>query len=136
MCTRGSDRAPACGPSTSPLDVRMPQLHSLFVALAGLSVGGIVGASIPSETERQRRRGAPRWNVFANSTWAGILLNQIIFLVIVGAASLIAGVGILRLGGAYPLDGFDRYLLSGTILVGAAVVKWLRYLFWRSRRVW
>jgi hypothetical protein len=61
------------------------------MALAGLSVGGIIGGTMQSEAERQRPRRAFSFNVFANSTWAGILLNQPTNLFVIGAATLVAG---------------------------------------------
>jgi hypothetical protein len=39
VCTRGSDWAPACGPSTSPLDSGMPWVRSAIAFLIAPAVG-------------------------------------------------------------------------------------------------
>jgi hypothetical protein len=46
VCTRGSDRAPACGPSTSPLDATTVRPAVSFVALLPLAILGIIAVAV------------------------------------------------------------------------------------------
>jgi len=53
VCTRGSDRAPACGPSTSPLDAMLRQLAALL--LASVASATFAGPWTPYSADEEKR---------------------------------------------------------------------------------
>jgi len=114
----------------------MLEMRELLVLAAGLASGAILGAGIPTETERRIRQGNPGWNPFFNGSLIGILLNAIFWMVISLVAFTVVGIGILTLGNAYPLRGWDGRLLGGAWLTGAGLAKWERYRYWLCRDPW
>lgn len=56
--------------------------------------------------------------------------NALLQLIIVGVLISAVSVGILSLDGAYPLSQHDKYALGFSFLLGAALAKWFRYLYW------
>ena len=114
----------------------MEDVRFIVVGLAGLCSGAVVGAAIPTETERRVRKGYSGWWPFSNGSLLGIFLNQLVWLAILGAAFTLVSISILRLGAAYPPTQYDPYLLVVTMLTGAALAKWGRYWFWKNRHGW
>jgi hypothetical protein len=114
----------------------MEEFRLYAIALAGIASGAILGASIPTNTERKVRQGSTGWRPFSNASIVGIVLNQVLGLAVLGTLMVVVGVGILQAGSAYPLGQSDRYLLAGCLFAGAAVAKWLRYRYWKSRDPW
>src|SRR5258708_2165777 len=108
----------------------------VIIAIAELCSGAILGASIPTETERKVRGGNAGWALFSNGSLVGIVFNQIIWLIFVGGGVTVIGVGVLRLGNAYPLLQEDRYFLACALVAGAVIAKWTRYRYWKSRSEW
>ena len=104
---------------------------SFVVIAAGLCSGAIVGAAISTETEQNVRRSKP-WTLFSNFHWVGIILNQVFWLLIIGAGLTIVAICILYFGSAYPLSKFDRYTLGISLLFGAGLAKFIRYLYWKK----
>jgi hypothetical protein len=111
----------------------MDEYRLYAIALAGLISGAILGASIPTNTERKIRVSGAGWHLFSNASLTGVVLNQLLQLAVLGA--LVAGVliGILRTASAYPLGQIDRYLLVGCLFSAAAIAKWVRYRYWKSK---
>ena len=104
---------------------------SFVVIAAGLFAGAIAGATISTETEQNIRR-CKLWTPFSNVHWVGIILNQIFWLLIVGAGLTVVAICILHFGNAYPLSKLDRYTLGISLLLGAGLAKFLRYLYWKN----
>jgi hypothetical protein len=107
----------------------MTEPISLVVAAAGMISGSIFGVTLPTETERKIRR-SNHWRLFSNGHWLGMILNAVLPVLILGVLMAVVSVGILEIGGAYPLSQQDRYVLSASLLLGAGLAKWLRYLYW------
>jgi membrane associated rhomboid family serine protease len=120
--------------STSSLGVRLELAHISVVVLSGVCSGAILGACIPTETERKVRTRSFGLMLFSNGSITGILLNNIIGMLLVGTAFATVAIGILDLGHAYPLSGTDRYVLVAALFVGVALAKWLRYRYWKRRK--
>jgi hypothetical protein len=114
----------------------MLDARELVVVAAGLASGAILGACIPTGTERRVRSGNVGWNPFSMASLLGIVLNQLFWMALVGAALTAVIVAILTVGKAYPLRGWDGRLLGGAWLAGAGLAKWMRYRYWKSRDPW
>ena len=112
----------------------MELAHISVVVLSGVCSGAILGAWIPTETERKVRTRGLGLMLFSNGSIAGIFLNSIIGILIVGTAFALVDIGILKLGHAYPLKGTDRYVTVAALFVGATLAKWLRYRYWKRRK--
>lgn len=108
----------------------MEEYRLIAIVLAGACSGAILGASIPTETELNNRRGnLSRWPFWLwNNSILGIILNQLLLLIVLGSLIAFVAIGILNLANAYPLCQTDRHLLAISILVGAGLAKWLRYI--------
>jgi hypothetical protein len=106
---------------------------SPVVMVAGLISGAILGATLRTETEWKARHGAPGWQPFGTTSVIRIALNQLFWLAITLVVFGAVCVAILRIGNAYPLSNFDSKLLGGTWLLGVAIAKFVRYLYWRRR---
>jgi hypothetical protein len=106
------------------------------IALAGTCIGAIVGAAIPTETERSIRGSKVAWRPFLNNSSLGQILNALLPIAVIGTIMTGVGVGILRAGKVYPLGANDRILLSGCIAAGAALAKWCRYRYWKPKGAW
>ena len=103
---------------------------SLIVAAAGMISGGIFGVTVLTGTEQKKRSGDSINRLFSDGHRAGPILNALLPLIVVGVLISAVSVGILKLGGAYPLSQHDKYVLGFSFLFGAALAKWFRYLYW------
>jgi len=103
---------------------------SIVIVVSGLVSGAIIGVTIATHTERKVRRSGGM-TLFSNSNGLGVILNSVLTLFLVAVLFITVAVVILWLGGAYPLSQLDKYTLATSVLVGAAVAKWLRFLYWR-----
>lgn len=110
----------------------------LFViVLAGVCSGAVFGASIPTSTERKIRDGNTGWWPFSNASIAGILFNQLLWLVVIGCVLTVVAVAILIAGKAYPLcQQYDREAFALSWFGGAGIAKWVRYLYWKRQDQW
>ena len=114
----------------------MEDVRLIVIGLAGLCSGAVLGAAIPTDTERKVRMSNSGWLPFSNGSLIGIVLNRLLWLAVIGGVLTVVCVGILRAGEAYPLSQTDRYLLAIALFSGAAVAKWGRYRYWKSRDQW
>jgi len=104
---------------------------SIVVVLSGLVSGGILGSTLATNTEKERRYRASK-SLFLNNSALGVMLNSILWLLLLSAIFTLVGMGILIAGDAYPLSQADRYVLAASWILGMFVAKWLRYLYWVS----
>jgi hypothetical protein len=114
----------------------MDELRAAVICLAGLCSGAVVGAAIPTNSERKVRGGDTGWWPFSNGSLLGIILNQLLWLVFIAGLVAVVAIGILRVGEVYPLGQADRYLFAASLIVGAAAAKFARYRYWKSRDQW
>jgi hypothetical protein len=107
----------------------MNEAISFIVISSGLVSGSILGATLATNTEKERRHRFGR-ALFLNSQFLGLILNITLWLLFVSVVFTVIGVGILVLGGAYPLSQSDRIVWVTSFFAGALLAKWLRYLYW------
>lgn len=109
----------------------------LTIVLAGVCSGAVLGACIPTNTERKIRSGNNGWWPFSNASMVGIIFNQLFWLTVVGCALTFVAVAILSAGEAYPLcQQYDRETLTLSWFIGAGIAKWGRYLYWKRKDQW
>jgi hypothetical protein len=114
----------------------MEEVRVATICLAGLCSGAVLGAAIATDTERKIRRGNTGWWPFPNASLVGIILNQVLWVAVIGALLTVVAVAILSAGDAYPLSQPDRYLLATSWVAGAAIAKFGRYRYWKSKDQW
>lgn len=114
----------------------MEDFRLIVIGAAGLCSGAVLGAAIPTETERRIRGPYGSRLPFTNGSLLGVVLNQLLLLVVIGGVLTIVGIGILSAGSAYPLRQNDRYFLGVSWIIGCATAKWARYHYWRARDQW
>ena len=103
---------------------------SLIVAASGMISGGIIGVTISTRSELKIRGGDSLNRLFSYGRRLGPMSNALLQLVIVGVLISATSVGILSLGDAYPLSQHDKNAFVFSFLLGAAIAKWFRYLYW------
>ena len=113
--------------------MELPHL-SVVAILSGALSGAILGAFIGTETERRLRGGQANRPLFINNSVIALLLNILIPLLLAGGMVLIVSIGIAKLAHAYPLTLLYRREWGISLLGGAGLAKWVRYLYWTNRK--
>lgn len=115
----------------------MIDFRLLSILISGLCSGAILGAAIPTNTERKIREWSGSSVLMPSGPLYKIVLLSLVKLLLLAAAFAAVGIGILTVAGAYPLcQPYDGYVLKGSWLGGAAIGKMARYFYWKRQEVW
>ena len=99
----------------------------IYVSIAGLLSGAIMGGSIATDLEHRVRGTSEPWlKLIPIQNQAGIIINVIFGTLVIGLAIILSAVGVMRLGDVYPLSYEERILLVCCMGVGATVSNYAR----------
>lgn len=112
----------------------MNELPSVAVVLAALVSGKILDLSLSPNVEYKLRGiKAPLFTILRTRSVFGIALSQILWLLIVSVAMVVAGVFIMRMGDVYPLSKIDSNAFVIFWYLSIACPKYLRYSYGKKK---
>ena len=108
----------------------MNELPSIYIIIAALSSGAVLGFNLVTETERQRRSFK---NPPLHTSLLSIVFKQAMWLLVVSTVMTIVALSIMKMGETYPLSQVEKYFFVGIWFLSIAFTKYLRYCYWKKK---